>query len=86
MATATFSVNGPNVGNYARSFAFSDSDAARVIAAWGARLGRADPQSIVDGIADAFFGYVIAETHEHDKRVAAQAAADAVQEIIATPT
>lgn len=86
MATATFSVNGPNVGNYARSFAFSDPDAARVIAAWGARLGRADPQLIVDGIADAFLGYVIAETHEHDKLVAAQAAADAVAEIIATPT
>jgi len=61
-------------------------DGGRVIAAWGARLGRADPQSIVDGIADAFLSYVIAETHEHDKRIAAQAAADAVQEIIATPT
>lgn len=85
MATATFSVNGPNVGNYQRSYSFSDADAARVIAAWGARLGRADPQAIVDGIADAFLAYVIAETHEHDKRIAAQAAADAVPEIVAAP-
>lgn len=86
MATATFSVNGPNVGNYARSYAFSDVDAGRVIAAWGARLGLADAQAIVDGIADAFLAFVIAETHEHDKRVTAQAAADAVAEIVATPT
>lgn len=33
MATATFSVNGPNVGNYARSYTFTDADAGRVIAA-----------------------------------------------------
>lgn len=84
MATATFSVNGPNVGSYARSYSFSDPDAGRVIAAWGARLGRADPQAIVDGIADAFLAYVLQEAHEHDKRVAAQAAAVAVAEIVAT--
>lgn len=85
MATATFSVVGPNVGNHSRSFGFSDIDAGRVIAAWGAKLGRSDPQAIVDGIADAFLAHVLAEAHEHDKRVAAQAASDAVTEIVATP-
>lgn len=86
MATATFSVNGPNVGNYARSYALSDYDAGRVIEAWGAKFGLSNPQQIVDGIAADFLAHVISHAHEYHKAKDAKAAADAVQEIIATPT
>ena len=85
MATMTLSIIGPNVGDYQRGYTIPDADAARILAAWGARTGRQAPQEIVDGIADAFLQYVLQETHEHDKRIAAQAAADAVAEIVPAP-
>lgn len=84
-ATFTLTIQGPSVGTYTKAYTVPDADAARILAAWGARTGQQQPQAIVDGIAEEFLSHVLRETQEHDKRAAAEAAAAAVPDIVVEP-
>lgn len=84
-AQFTLTITCPNVGTYTKSYNVPDSDAARILAAWGAKTGEQTPQAIVNAIAEELLNHVNRETEQHDKQIAAQAAIDAVQPIQAVP-
>lgn len=84
-AQFTLTITGPNVGTYTKSYNVPDSDAARILVAWGAKTGQQTPQAIVDAIAEELLSQVNRETEQHDKQIAAQAAIDAVPPIQAVP-
>lgn len=68
MATFTLTVVGPNVGTLQKGYTVPDADSALILQAWGAKLGSADPQAIVEGIAEELMNYVNRETEQYHLR------------------
>lgn len=85
MASMTLTVVGPHVGEFSKTYNVSDADAPKILAAWGAKIGSADPRVIVDGIAETIMNDVLRVTYDHDVRVAMEQAKVAVQVVEATP-
>lgn len=68
MSTFTLTVIGPSVGTLQKGYHVQDADAGLILQAWGAKLGSADPQTIVEGIAEELMNYVNRETEQYHLR------------------
>lgn len=101
MTQVTLTVSGATVGTFDTTYQMSDTDGARVIAAYTKIYGPIEetdpvtgntnsrlltPAEVVDRIASGFLAGVLSNTKRQEQADAAAAAAAAVTDIVATPS